>query len=140
MTKYLLLLIILVLLIFILNTNSKKENFSNSICSNFSCVNDNCAITKETRICKDIRKQLNNVPNCYYDKVVDPNNERCVDFCVKTYTWADGKEDNHGETIEKKFIGSSNKTLLHNYFASKCNECIDNFYDRIEQLYPNDSS
>ena len=140
MIKYLLLLIILVLLIFILNTNSKKENFSNSICSNFSCVNDNCAITKETRICKDSRKQLNNIPNCYYDKVVDPNNERCVDFCVKTYTWEDGKKNNSRELIEKKFIGSSNKTLLHNYFASKCNECIDNFHDRIKLLNIDDSS
>ncbi len=136
MIKILFLLITLVLLIIILMSNTKKENFNNHICSNFSCVNDNCAITKETRFCKDGRKLLNNVPNCYYDKVVDPNNSQCVDFCVKTYTWADGKEDNTGQSIQKQFINSKK----HSYFASKCNECIDNFYDRLNLLNIDDSS
>ena len=136
MIKIIFLLIILVLFIFIVIINSKREKFSNGICSDFSCDNNNCAITKETQICKDSKKQLNNVPNCYYDKVVDPNNLKCVDFCVKTYTWEDGKI-HINQSIEKTFIDSepsSNKTYLHNYFASKCNECIDNFYNKINFL------
>ena len=136
MIKILFLLITLILLIIILTLNSKKEDFSNQICSNFSCVNDNCAITKETRICKDGRKQLNNIPNCFYNKVVDPNNVQCVDFCVKTYTWEDGKKDNSGNDIQKQFIEDKKAS----YFASKCNECIDNFYDRIKLLNIDNSS
>jgi hypothetical protein len=131
MIKYLLLLILLVLLILILNLNL-KEQFSNQICGNFGCVNDNCAITEETKICKDGRKSINNIPNCYYDKVVDPNNLKCVDFCVKTYTWEDGKTGATGNDISKQFINAKK----HSYFSSKCNECIDNFYDRI-QLFKN---
>ena len=130
MIKYLLLILLLVLLIIILNKNSKNEKFTTQNCKNFSCVNDNCSITKETRNCKDGRKHINNIPNCYYDKVVDPNNLRCIDFCVKTYTWKDGTKDNTGGSIEKNFIDSK----LHSYFSSKCNECIDTFYDRIKLL------
>ena len=136
MIRILFLLITLVLLIMIIMSNSNRENFSNQICSNFSCVNDNCSITNETKFCKDGRKQINNIPKCYYDKVVDPNNVKCVDFCVKTYTWADGKEDNTGQSIQKQFINSKK----HSYFSSKCNECINNFYDRIKLLEIDDSS
>jgi len=136
MIRIIFLLITLVMLITILMLNTNRENFSNQLCSNFSCVNDNCSITNESKFCKDGRKQINNVPNCYYDKVVDPNNVQCVDFCVKTYTWEDGKEDNTGQSIEKQFIEDKKAS----YFASKCNECIDNYYDRIELLEIDDSS
>ena len=110
--------------------NIKKENFSSQICNNFTCKNDNCSITKESQICHDSNTDINNIPNCYYNKVVNPNDLKCIDFCVKTYTWKDGEEDITGNKLSKKFIESKK----NDYFASKCNECIENHYDRIRIL------
>ena len=122
----LMLVFILILLFYVLK---KKENFSLPICSNFTCVNDNCSITEETKICKDTKKK-NSIPNCYYDKIVDPKNPECIDFCVKTYTYKDGEEDFYRTNISKQFIGKE----IHSYFSSKCNECIDNYYERIKLI------
>ena len=128
--KVLLLLTILVLFLIILKINLKKENFRNQICGNFKCVNDNCSITKETQFCNDSNININSIPNCYYNKVVNPNDLKCIDFCAKTYTWKDGTKDSIGNDLSKQFIESKK----FSYFSSKCNECIENHYDRIKIL------
>ena len=128
--KFLLILLISIMLITIIKKNNKEHFYSDTICNGFRCENDNCAITSETRRCDDDRILINGVPECYFNKVVDPNNLKCIDFCVKTYTWKDGTNDNMGNDISKQFIESKK----HNYFASKCGECIDNNYDRIMLL------
>ena len=119
------------MLTIILKKNISRESFNLNVCANFSCVNDNCAITEETKFCKDERKHINDIPNCFYNKVVDPKNPQCIDFCVKTYTRKDGTRDiQQQRLVEQEFV----EEKKHEYFASKCNECIDNYYDNITQL------
>ena len=138
MSIILFIILLIILFYYILKIKIKKENFNQNICNGFSCENDNCSIQDISKYCNDEDKRVlfNDTPNCYYDKVVDPNNLECIDFCVKTYTWKPLSFDNMGTPISSQFIGSKKQ----NYFSSKCNECIDNHYNRIMLLTDNNIS
>lgn len=132
MNNFLFLILVLILFCYVFKKNY-REDFNENICNGFSCKNDNCSITNESKYCNDRAIFFNNTPNCYFNKVVDPNNVKCVDFCVKTYTWKPSSIDNTGQDISTNFINEKK----HQYFSSKCNECIDNHYDRIMLLNSN---
>ena len=124
--------ILLLFLILICLNKTKKEDF-NIICSNFQCTNNDCSVITQSRHCNDRNIVLNNKPNCYFDKIVNPNDEKCVDFCINTYTYPkDSVNPINGSSREYQFINNH-----ESFFASKCDKCILNHENRFNRLQNN---
>ena len=132
MIKKIVICILLLFIIIITLKDKTKEKF-NIICSNFQCINDNCGVIPQSRHCTNTNRVINNKPNCYFDKIVDPNDEKCVDFCINTYTYPKGSINP---------INRSNReyTFINNhesFFASKCDKCVINHEVRFRKLLNN---
>jgi hypothetical protein len=124
-----LLIITIFLLLFYYNLKSNTDFFTtqgvqecDSVdepnTSNFSCGTDNCCLNNKVNNC------VSNSDDSKYDKVINPDTEYCVDFCVDTYT-----DENSGEFISSKLV---------NYFTSKCGQCIKNNYNRLSLIKTSD--
>jgi hypothetical protein len=140
-TKLLFLIVLIILLFFIFN---KKENYlcfdpnDTDICKSFSCNGciDNPIESYGEIINNSVdcfgNSQNKNFKDCKYNKIINPYNPKCVDFCINTYTHPENTNDSiSGKSLDGEFIGIR---FNHAFFTSKCGQCVDNFYKTIKKL------
>lgn len=142
--KLLFLVVLIISLFFIFN--KKKENYlcfdaqDTDNCKRFSCNGTSC-INNPIESYGEIidssfdcfgNNENKNFENCKYNKIVNPYNPKCIDFCVNTYTHPLNTIDSiSGRPLDEEFIGPR---FNHAFFTSKCGQCIDNFYETIKKL------
>ena len=142
--KMLFLIIIIIILFSVFRQN--RENYlcfksdGADICKNFVCTNGSCVdnpIESYGHIIDDSldcfgNEENTNFEDCKFNKIVNPYNPKCVDFCVNTYTNPENTRDKiSGAVVDGEFRG---KRFNHAFFTSKCGQCIDNFYNTIKKI------
>ena len=145
MNKVLIILIFLLLIIY--NLNSKIDNFSvtqpTPTCNSnidestgeFNCGQNNCCLNSTTCNITDETEESddgNSVGFNPYNIVIDPNKEVCIDFCVNTYTNTSKDDISFGRFKDNSKISA--------FFSSKCNECINNHYNRLNTIFQSSDS
>ena len=97
---------------------SKKEYFIQSQCQS-NCYN------LDNEKCGELRSGAGLKTDHF--KVVCPTNPDCIGKCVNMFTWTDnssaGIPVNNGQLKDENYKDF--------YFCTRCNECIDNFYNNL---------
>ncbi len=124
--------LIILLLIVIFNKNEQFTSNSDSTCNSgvnqntglYSCGDNDCCLENVTGgFCNT---EGDNDEDNNFNRVVDPTEAGCVDFCVKTYTNTDPNDNNFGDFIDE--------TRLPTFVSSRCAQCITNYYERLKLL------
>ena len=142
--KMLFLIIIIIILFSIFRKN--RENYlcikydETDICKNFACTNGSCVdnpiesyghIIDNSKDCFG-NEENKNFKDCKFNKIVNPYNAKCVDFCINTYTHPENtNESKSGKSVDGEFVGPH---FNHAFFTSKCGQCIDFFYNTIKKI------
>ena len=97
---------------------SKKEYFTQGQCTS-NCYNlDNGS-------CGSLNSRAG--LNTDHLKVVCPTNQDCIGKCINMFTWTENRPAiipvNNGELKDENYKDY--------YFCTRCNECIDNFYNNM---------
>jgi hypothetical protein len=153
-------LIVIVLLILlgvvILQIIKKKETFSEGegevetdelrdlvhnkeTCNNFPFDNDECSDQNYMDKIYDFHVQVNSEQFPEYNQfknihIVNPKNPCCLRTCINDFTYTE--ENTPSDTFNYENILGTYKADIpqHIYFASKCSECLDNYYVALKHI------
>lgn len=96
---------------------SKKEYFTQAQC-NSNCYN------LDNGNCGSLRSAGEKPDNL---KIVCPTNPDCIGKCINMFTWT--KNSSAGILVNNGELKDEN--YKDYYFCTRCNECIDNFYNNM---------
>ena len=91
----------------------KKEYFNQCTpnCYSHNLIRDRCS--------------ANSANSANSVNIICPSNPSCVGQCLNMFTWTDNTSN--GAPVTMGELKDENDKDI--YFSSRCNECIDNFYD-----------
>lgn len=104
----------------------------NSSPSNHPFENDECSIANQDigNLNIHINNPSLNINTGRRIHVVNPNNPCCLRTCINDFTDVDDPEGG----LRQEFKQQGGNQNLHYFFASKCNECVRNFYPVVTLL------
>jgi len=117
---YIIILILLFLSLYFVLSNKEKFTQCKSTCYTHNTANDTCgSISSHAGINSD------------QFKIVCPSNPDCVGKCINMFTWTDNSDA--GIPVNSGTLKDEN--YKDYYFSTRCNECIDNFYNGMLLLH-----
>ena len=116
---YIIILILLFLSLYFVLSNKEK----------FTCKSSCYTHNTENDTCSSISSRAGIDPNQF--KMVCPSNPDCVGKCINMFTWTDNSDA--GIPVNSGTLKDEN--YKDYYFSTRCNECIDNFYNGMLLLH-----
>ena len=146
--EILIVIVLLILIVFvILQIIKKKEKFSepselshnSETCDSYPFDHDECSEPAYLMGAGDLHIQFNSETFPNYHQIaslhmVNPKTPCCLRTCINDFTYTE--ENTPIDTIDyENKIGTYKEDIpLHLYFASKCSECLDNFYIALKHI------
>ena len=142
------LIILLIVVVFQIIKTNNKENFgggglrsrvhSRDTCNNFPFENDECSSDEYLRAAGDIHLDYSseafpNYMSNYNIHMVYPKDPCCLRTCINDFTYTE--ENTQENSPDRNRLGQYRQFIDKNlYFASKCDQCLENFYVALKRL------